>query len=123
MHGNVARPLYLEDQIIERKAMEPNIGVIGNEIGHLRSDVNELKEEMKTVNKTLGELRNGQTRLEGDIATVRAEMATIRAEMGTLGKQIDAHIAALETKIIKWVLGTGISCAGLAFTFAKFVTP
>jgi chromosome segregation ATPase len=128
MHGNVARPLYLEDQIIEKKPMEPNIGVIGNEIAHLRSDVNELKEGMKTVNKTLGELRDGQTQLKGDINTVRAEMGTLRAELGTLraemgalGKQIDERIAVLETKIIKWVMGTGISCAGLAFTFAKFL--
>ena len=122
MHGNVARPLYLEDQPIEQKAMEPNVGVIGNEIGHLRSDVNELKEEMKTVNKTLGELMKGQTRLEGDITTVRAEMTTIRAEIGTLAKQMDARVAVLETKIIKWVIATGTSCAGLAFTFAKLLT-
>lgn len=161
MHGNVATPLCLEDQIIENQPMEPSIGVIGNEIAHLRSDVNELKEGMKTVNVVLGELKNGQTQLSGAIATVRAEIGTLRAEMraemttiraeirgemdtirsetgaetcsirtemgalraevGILGKQIDARIAGLETKIIKWVIGTGMSCAGLAFTFARLL--
>lgn len=113
MHGNVARPLYLEDEVIEKNPMEPNIGVIENEIAHLGSDVNELKDGMKTVNTILGGLTVGQTRLEGQINTVRAEM-------GALGEQIDKRIAILETKIIKWVIGTGISCGGLAFTFAKF---
>lgn len=157
MHGNVATPLYLEDQIIENQPMEPSTGVIENEIAHLRSDANELKEGMKTVNVVLGELKKGQTQLSGDIATVRAEMGTmraemraematiraetgagmgsiraematlraemgtLRAEMGILGKQIDARITGLETKIIKWVIGTGMSCAGLAFTFARLL--
>ena|SRR5689334_9916839 len=128
MHGNAARPLYLEDQSIEKKPMEPNIGVIANEITHLRSDVNELKEGMKSVNTILGELRNGQTELTGEIKTVRAEMGTIlagmgtlRAEMGTLANVIDARIAGLEAKILKWAIGTVLSCAGVAFTFAKFL--
>jgi hypothetical protein len=66
----------------------------------------------------MGAIR-AETRAE--MGTLRAEMGTLRAEMGILGKQIDARIAGLETKIIKWVIGTGMSCAGLAFTFAKLL--
>ena len=116
MHGNVARPLYLEDQINENEPMEANIGVIENEVSHLRSDVNELKEGMKSANNTLGELKGGQAQIKGGINALGPEMETLR-------EQINARIAGLEPKIIKWVLATGISCAGVTFAFVRVFKP
>jgi hypothetical protein len=51
-----------------------------------------------------------QMATKADIAQTKADIALIRVEM-----------AALETRLIKWFIGTAVTLAGLAFAAGKFV--
>jgi glutathione S-transferase len=51
-----------------------------------------------------------QMATKADIAQTKADIALVRVEM-----------AALETRLIKWFIGTAVTLAGLAFAAGKFV--
>ena len=58
--------------------------------------------------------------VESVIGEMRADVSAIKAVMPHLATKAD--INALETKIIKWIIGTVITSASLAFAIARFVT-
>jgi hypothetical protein len=62
--------------------------------------------------ETRVELMASQMATKADIAQMatKADLALIRVEM-----------AALETRLIKWFIGTAVTLAGLAFAAGKFV--
>jgi glutathione S-transferase len=60
--------------------------------------------------ETRVELMASQMATKADIAQTKADIALIRVEM-----------AALETRLIKWFIGTAVTLAGLAFAAGKFV--
>ena len=68
--------------------------------GHLatKADLNDLKADVNAINATLPHL------------ATKAEINEVRAD-----------INALEAKIIRWIVGTTIAVASVAFTIAKFV--
>jgi hypothetical protein len=61
---------------------------------------------------------------KGDVGELRGEIGGLRGELGELRGEIGelkAFIASVETSVIKWIVGTGIAGAALAFTAAKLV--
>jgi hypothetical protein len=53
------------------------------------------------------------------VAETRADVSAIKAVQPHLATKADIH--ALETKIIKWIIGTVIATGALGFSIAKFV--
>jgi len=47
----------------------------------------------------------GSVATKEDISAVRAEMATMRAEMAAMGSGIRAEMAAMEVRLIRWMVG------------------
>lgn len=92
--------------------MESRITAIETDIGNIKENVSKLYDGMKTANDAITKLLTGQAALKGDINTLRAEMGTVRAEM-------NGRLEALESRIQRWFVATGLSCAGLAFAAAK----
>jgi hypothetical protein len=83
--------------------------------------------------KLRGDIEAGQVKLRGEIelafARLRGEMDghlhRLRGEMDTnfakLRGDVEASLCQLETRLIKWFIGTAITIAGLTFTIAKYV--
>ncbi len=60
------------------------------------------------------------TALETSYAAIRADLSAVAAVLPHLSTK--AEISALETAMIKWIIGTVISTGALAFAIAKFVS-
>lgn len=54
--------------------------------------------------------------IKDDVGDLKAEIRELKGDIG----ELRALIASAETRIIKWVVGTGIASA-LAFTAGRFV--
>lgn len=79
---------------------------IAAQMPHLatKADLGKLEAQMKA---DMGNLRS---EIKEDIGSVRAEIGSVRAE-----------IANQTTSLVKWMVGTYIAIAGLAFAIARFV--
>jgi len=52
----------------------------------------------------------------------RADVSALRGEVAAVEGSLKAEINALETKVIKWIIGSVITSASLAFAIARFVS-
>jgi hypothetical protein len=82
-------------------------------------DVEDILKRLSNVEAHVSELR---TQVSAILAIIphlatKADVADVRAELG----QLKADVAAVETRIIKWIVATMLASAALAFTIAKFV--
>ena len=66
-------------------------------------------------------VRSQISAVRGEIAAVRGEIAAVRGDMKTEIAAVRGEISAvrgdmskLETRLIRWIVGTGIGAAGLA---------
>ncbi len=57
------------------------------------------------------------------LAEVRTEIADVRTEIAALDSRLSTQIANLETRLIKWMVGTVITTAALTFGILRFITP
>jgi hypothetical protein len=57
--------------------------------------------------------------VESSVAEIRGDVREIKAVLPHLATKADLN--ALETRQIKWLIGTVITCTALAFSIAKFV--
>jgi hypothetical protein len=55
------------------------------------------------------------------IGGVRAELGEARVGLGVEIAGVRAEIHASEARLIRWIVGTTLASASLAFTIAKFV--
>ena len=121
MRRNEAHKLTCEDQI-DGEPMESRIARIEADIGHINStlatvqaDVRELRTDLRNglaaANESIAEVKNSVTALD---AKCEGQFAALRAE-------IRATSSALESKLIKWIIGTMIACTSVALTIAKTV--
>jgi len=78
-------------------------------VGRLESTVSDIRSDVAALKATVAQLAT-----KGEIAELKAELT---AQIGGL----KASFAAGEASVIKWLVGTVISCAALAFAAAKLV--
>ena len=77
----------------------------------VRSQISALRGEMKAeISALRGDMKT-------EIATVRDEIGTVRGEIGT----VRGEMSKLETRLIRWIVGTGIAVGGLVATVAAIV--
>ena len=57
--------------------------------------------------------------VEALVAETREDVSAMKATLPHLASKAD--ISSLETRIIRWIVGTTIAVASVAFTIAKFV--
>lgn len=74
-------------------------------LGLVETIATETRVDVSAIKATISHLAT-----KADIYEVRGEIGAVRAE-----------IHALEAKIIRWIVGTTLASASLAFTIAKFV--
>lgn len=64
--------------------------------------------------------------VESLLSETREDVSAIKATLPHLATKADIHavrsdMSALEARIIRWIVGTTLAAASLAFTIAKFV--
>jgi hypothetical protein len=64
--------------------------------------------------------------VESRVADMNAQLSALAASMPALATKADigaltTSLAVLETRIIKWMIATGITIAGMVFSIVKFV--
>ncbi len=53
----------------------------------------------------------------------RVGLAELRTGMAALGARLSTQIANVETRLIKWMVGTVITTAGLIVAILRFIAP
>jgi hypothetical protein len=97
-------------------------------LGIVESLVAETREDVSAIKAAFAHLAT-----KADVSGVKAGVSAIKATLPHLATKEDvaatkadingvrADINALETRIIRWIVGTTIAAASVAFTIAKFV--
>ena len=112
MRRNEAHNLIPHDQIAENpKPMEARLT-------RIESDVAELRKDMKTANEAIAEVKGAVKALD---AKFEGQFTALRAE-------IRATSSSLESRLIKWMIGTliasmgtAMACAGLVLAVGKLI--
>jgi hypothetical protein len=104
MRRNEAQRLAPEDQT-DGNPVEARIARLESDIGHVKTDVSELRGDMKAANDSLAAIK----------ATI-PHLAT-RADLN----EVAGRMATMETKLIRWFVGTALAIGALAFSIAKFM--
>jgi chromosome segregation ATPase len=94
-------------------------------IGEVRTEIAEVRADLKT---SIGEVRTEIAEVRTEIAEVRTEIAEVRADLkGSIGEvrtkvaEVKTEVASQETRIVKWMIATVLTAAGVAFSLARFV--
>ena len=98
---------------------------ISRRLGNVETDVSELRAEVRAISATVPHLATAAA--VSEILAVIPHLATkadLKSEIGevkTAVANIETKLASMEAAIIKWIIATTLTTAGLAFTIAKFV--
>ena len=97
-------------------------------LGAVETAVSETKVQVSAIAATLPHLatKDDVRAVSVEVAEVRTEVRAIAAVIPHLATKADlgavrAEVADLGTKLISWLVATGIATAGLVITAMKFV--
>ncbi len=109
------------DDILKRLGLvETSVAEIRAVLPHLatKADLNALRAELKDeISSARAETQSVRTEVQG----VRTEVAAVRGEMRSEVNLLRADMNSMETRMIRWMIGTVIATTALAFSMAKFV--
>ena len=88
----------------------------------VRSEITELRSEQRTqIAEVRTEIANLDTRLSTQITELRAEQQTGIAGVRTEIAEVRTEIASLETRLIRWMVGTVLATAALTVGILRFL--
>ena len=88
----------------------------------VRSEIAELRSEQRTqIAEVRTEIANLDTRLSTQITELRAEQQTGIAGVRTEIAEVRTEIASLETRLIRWMVGTVLATAALTVGILRFL--
>jgi len=113
------------DEILKR------LGNVETHVSELRTQVSsilavipylatkaDLKGDTAEIKAAIGDVK---AEAKADIAEVKAAAKADIAEVKTAIADVKTQMASQQTAMIKWIIATVLTAAGLAFTIAKFV--
>jgi len=111
--GNVETCVVdLKTQVASIAANMPHLAT-AKSVSDLRTEMSNLRTEMK---ENMSDLRS---ELTASISEVKSEVSRIAGIIPHLATA--ASVSALETRMIRWFVGTATTLTALAFSIAKFV--
>jgi hypothetical protein len=96
-------------------------------LGNVETDISELRADVRAISATIPHLATAaavsemKADLRTEIATTKADLRAEIADVRTAVGNVETKLASMETAIIKWIIATVLTTAGLAFSIAKFV--
>jgi hypothetical protein len=102
-----------------------NMDDILRRLSVVESSVAVIRADVSAINAVLPHLatKSDLSAVEGSLAAKICSLeGSLTAKICSLEGSLTAKLNALETSIIKWIIGTVIASATLAFAIAKFVT-
>jgi len=92
-------------------------------IAETRADLlQEIGEVRTDLTTQIGQVRTDLSAQIGQVRTdLSAQIGQLKADLSAGLGHAQANLAAAETAIIKWIIATVLTSAGLAFAIAKFV--
>lgn len=90
-------------------------------LGVVESLVAETREDVSAIKSAFAHLAT-----KADLNEVKADVSAIKATLPHLATKAEVNglrsdMNAMEARIIRWIVGTTIAAASMAFTIAKFV--
>ena len=82
-------------------------------IGNIEADVSKLKVDVGVIASNYA--------TKSDIAEVKTSIADLKGELKVETAGLRTEIASMESRIIKWIVGTTLATAGVVFSIARFV--
>ena len=83
---------------------------VRNQISIVRGEISDLRGDM---NAQISGLRGD---MNAQISDLRGDMSGLRGDMSGLRGDMNAQISALETRLVRWIVATGLVVAGLLIT-------
>lgn len=77
--------------------------------------------------KRLGNVEADVSKLKVDVGVIAANYATkidiaeVKTSIADLKGELKVDIASMESRIIKWIIGTTLASGGVVFSIARFV--
>ncbi len=91
-------------------------------IARIESDVANLKETVTGMQGDMREMRRDLNATRESVADLKVGLATLDGKRWGCWRRLDAEINAVETRLIKWMIGTTLATSSAAFSFAKFLS-
>ena len=119
---NLATKDFVRNQIsIVRGDISDLRGDTNAQISDLRGEISDLRGD---TNAQISDLRGEISDLRGDVNTqisdlrgdVNTQISDLRGDMSGLRGDMNAQISALETRLVRWIVATGLVVAGLLIT-------
>ncbi len=101
----------------KREQAEAIANVVADAAEKERGDLATKDFVRSQINTVRGEISDLRGDMNSEIGTVRGEISTVRGEIST----VRGEISRLETRLIRWVVGTGIAVGALAGTAVTIV--
>ncbi len=98
--------------------MEARLARLEERTEHIQRDVSATKVDMRRLDAKIDAVRDKIDVVRDKIDAVKDSVVALADRIGSF----EAKISAVETSIIKWIVGAIIAVAALAFTIAKFVS-
>ncbi len=122
-NGSLASTEFVYTHVDEvQKDVNAKIDALRVEVGELRLEISEFRNDVDakiaSVHVKISEFRND---VDAKIASVHVEISELRADMETRVSASDAKTSAIESRLIRWIVGTGIAL-GIVQAFDDFVS-
>jgi chromosome segregation ATPase len=123
---NVARQIILE-QAPEEHDVEARIAKLESDVEHIKVDLHSMRGGLEAANESITAIRVDVSAIKATLPhlATRDELKSVEgslsARINAVEGRLDAKINALEARLIRWMVGTTLTTAGLAFTFARLV--
>ncbi len=72
-----------------------------------------VHDENKVLLGEISDLRGDVSDLRGEVSDLRGEVSDLRGDMNTTASDLRSVISAVETRLVYWIVGTGLAVIGI----------
>ena len=81
--------------------------------------MDDILRRLSIVESSVTQVREDLIAVKADVTELRVDVSAIKATLPHLATK--AELSTMETRIVRWIVGTAIAVASVSFAIAKFV--